>query len=409
VTTAPIYFQKGFGLKDDVRPMMAASYHSAIVARLKALDYEATVGTVHLRLAREFGFCYGVDRAVEYAYQTRERFPDRRIFLLGEIIHNPDVNARLARMGIVILPPDDAMVARYAAIGRDDVAILPAFGVPAADLAHLVDKGCVIVDTTCGSVLNVWKMVHRSARDGFTVIIHGKSYHEETRATASQALTHEGGRYLCVRDVAEADLVCGFLRGAVGAAEITATFGAASSPGFDPARDLDRLSLANQTPMLMSESLEIQERLRAAMRDRVGDDALPRHFRAFDTICSATQDRQDAVRDMLERGGLDVMIVIGGYNSSNTQALTAMCAAGVPTFHVDRAECIEPSAVRHRPVGGGMEAETRDWLPAGAVTVGLTAGASTPDSVVGLVVERLLAARGHSAGELLTSTALEQS
>jgi 4-hydroxy-3-methylbut-2-enyl diphosphate reductase len=275
--------------------------------------------------------------------------------------------------------------------------------VPAGDLAHLIAKGCVTVDTTCGSVLNVWKMVHRSARDGFTVIIHGKSYHEETRATASQALTHEGGRYQCVRDVAEADLVCAYLRGTVGAGEIAATFQSASSPGFDPECDLVRISLANQTTMLMSESLEIQERLRAAMRDRVGEDALARHFRAFDTICSATQDRQDAVRDMLDRGGLDVMIVIGGYNSSNTQALTAMCAARVPTFHVDRAECIEPSLVRHRPVRGGTETATRDWLPEGDVTVGLTAGASTPDSVVGLVVERLLAARGHAAAELMTA------
>jgi 4-hydroxy-3-methylbut-2-en-1-yl diphosphate reductase len=242
-------------------------------------------------------------------------------------------------------------------------------------------------------------------RDGFTVVIHGKSRHEETRATASQAMTHEGGRYLCVRDAREADVVCGFLRGAVSGTEVTARFASASSPGFDPDSDLDRITLANQTTMLMSETLAIQDMLRAAMRDRVGEENLARHFRAFDTICSATQERQDAVGDLLDAGGLDVMIVIGGYNSSNTQALARMCSARVPTFHVDRPDCLAPAAVHHTPPGAASEIATEDWLPAGPVTIGLTAGASTPDSMVGLVVERLLAMRGHAAAELFTSGA----
>jgi 4-hydroxy-3-methylbut-2-enyl diphosphate reductase len=385
------YFQKGFGLKGEVGPLLVQSYHSPVVARLKTLGFDASAGNFRFKLAREFGFCYGVDRAVEYAYEARTRFPDRRIFLSGEIIHNPDVNARLRSMDITILAEVKDSRARYAEVGAADVVILPAFGVTVADMQLLTEKGCVLVDTTCGSVLNVWKMVHRYATDGFTVIIHGKHYHEETRATASQALTHEGGHYLCVRDIAEADIVCAFLRGEIPADAIRARFADASSAGFDPDRDLERFGLANQTTMLMSESFAIQERLRAAMQSRYGEAALSHRFRAFDTICSATQDRQDAVREMLEAGGLDVMIVIGGYNSSNTQALAGMCAPRVPTFHIDSADCIDTDAIRHRPVHASADVSTSGWLPRGPVTIGLTAGASTPDSIVGTVVERLLA------------------
>jgi 4-hydroxy-3-methylbut-2-enyl diphosphate reductase len=187
----------------------------------------------------------------------------------------------------------------------------------------------------------------------------------------------------------------------VPAAAIRERFAPASSTGFDPDVHLARIGLANQTTMLMSESLEIQERLRAAMRDRYGEEALSHRFRAFDTICSATQDRQDAVRDMLDRGGLDLMIVIGGYNSSNTQALAGMCAPRVPTFHIDRAECLEAGAIRHRPIGGAPETESRGWLPAGSISVGLTAGASTPDSIVGGVIERLLALRQQTPDDLV--------
>jgi 4-hydroxy-3-methylbut-2-enyl diphosphate reductase len=397
------YFQKGFGLKGEVGPLLVRSYHSDVVDRLKTLGFDATVGEIRLKLAREFGFCYGVDRAVEYAYETRQRFGDRRIFLSGEIIHNPDVNRRLREMDIVVLPDERDPVVRYRDVGAGDVMILPAFGVTAGDMDLLVSKGCVLVDTTCGSVLNVWKMVHRCARDGFTVVIHGKHYHEETRATASQALTHARGRYLCVRDVAEADVVCQFLRGHETALALRARFAAAASPSFDPDLDLERIGLANQTTMLMTESLEIQERLRAAVQHRYGEDALAHRFRAFDTICSATQDRQDAVRAMLDAGGLDLMIVIGGYNSSNTQALAAMCAPWVPTFHIDGPDSIAADGLRHRPLSGDMEQRMPGWLPDRPVTIGLTAGASTPDSIVGAVVERILSLRGCFAVDLMSA------
>ncbi len=395
------YFQKGFNLKAVVRPVLAQSYHSRVVDRLKELDYRARAGDLALRLAREFGFCYGVDRAVEYAYETREKFPDRRIFLSGEIIHNPEVNGRVEGLGIRILPEHKDPAVRYADIVADDVVILPAFGVPVAEMEFLRGRGCVLVDTTCGSVLNVWKNVHQYGRDGFTAVIHGKHYHEETRATASQALTHAGGQYLCVRDREEAEMVCGFIRGTVSAETLQDRFRHAVSPGFEPARDLQRVGLANQTTMLMSESLEIQEMLRQAMADRYGEGELRARFRAFDTICSATQDRQDAVLRLLADGGLDVMVVIGGYNSSNTQALARICAERLPTFHISGADRLQGTLIRHRSVGShAEERETATWLPAGNVTVGLTAGASTPNNVVGEVVEKILALRDRTVDDL---------
>jgi 4-hydroxy-3-methylbut-2-enyl diphosphate reductase len=367
------YFQKGFNLKTVVRPLLARSYHSQVVERLKELGYAARAGDVRVKLAREFGFCYGVDRAVEYAYEARERFPDRRIFLSGEIIHNPEVNGRIEALGIRILPDYPSPAERYAGVEAADVVILPAFGVPVAELQHLRTKGCVLVDTTCGSVLNVWKNVHRYARDGFTAVIHGKHHHE---------------------------VVCEFIRGRVAAGELLDRLREATSPGFDPERDLQKIGLANQTTMLMAESLEIEERLRSAMRERWGEAALSERFRAFDTICSATQDRQDAVLAMLEEGGLDVMVVIGGYNSSNTQALARICAQRLPTYHISGADRIQGAAIRHRPVSGHDEAVAENWLPEGEVTVGLTAGASTPNNVVGEVVERILALRGRTTDEL---------
>ena len=381
--------------------MLERAYQSRTVDRLKALGFDASAGGLRIRLAREFGFCYGVDRAVDYAYQARQRFPDRRVFLSGEIIHNPDVNQRISDMGIVILEDSLEPEVRYAGVASADVVILPAFGVSVPELNHLKAKGCVLVDTTCGSVLNVWKKVHFYARDGYTVIIHGKHYHEETRATASQALTHPGGHYLCVRDVAETERLCEFILGRRSAAELMAEFREAASPGFDPDRDLQRMGLANQTTMLMTETLKVQETLRRAIVERHGSDDVESHYRAFDTICSATQERQDAVLDMLKDGGLDVMVVIGGYNSSNTQALARMCAPRVTTFYIDNPSCIEETSIRHRQVGAAEESRTSDWLPAGPRTIGITAGASTPDSVVGEVLERILALRGCTAADLV--------
>jgi 4-hydroxy-3-methylbut-2-enyl diphosphate reductase len=381
-----LIFRKGLDLKGAVAGMLAENYHSEIVERLKAEGFVYHAGRLTLHLAREFGFCYGVDRAVDYAYQTRQRFPDRAVYLTGEIIHNPHVNAKLRSMGIAFLTDDPGRLDRLA---PDDVVILPAFGVTVAMLRQLERRGCTMVDTTCGSVLNVWKNVRRYCDGGYTSIIHGKAWHEETQATAAQAVEH-GGRYLVVFNRDEAQTVCDYIRhGGVRDAFLT-QFASATSEGFDPNRDLQRIGLANQTTMLMSESLEIGEMMKAAMIDRFGDAALTDHFQAFDTICSATQDRQDAVHALLDQQPIDLMLVIGGYNSSNTCNLARICAASCPTFHIADPAClISSEAIRHRPVGGSTEVTTQGWLPAGSITVGLTSGASTPDNLVGAAIVRL--------------------
>jgi 4-hydroxy-3-methylbut-2-enyl diphosphate reductase len=402
------YFQKGFGLKSEVGPVLARTYQSAAIERLKGLGYEAGAGGLHFKLAKEFGFCYGVDRAVDYAYQTRRQFPDKRVFLSGEIIHNPDVNRRIQEMGIRILDHSRNPVERFAEVAAGDVVILPAFGVSVPEFAHLKSKQCVLVDTTCGSVLNVWKKVHYYARDRYTVIIHGKHHHEETIATASQALTHDGGQYLCVRDVAETERVCDFIRGKISGADLMSTFREAASPDFDPDVHLQRIGLANQTTMLMSETLKVQETLRRAMVERYGEAGLESRFRAFDTICSATQERQDAVLEMLEAGGLDLMIVIGGYNSSNTLALARMCAPRVTTYYVDSPQCVTDAGIRHHVIGTPGESLAPGWLPPGEVRIGVTAGASTPDSVVGETIERILALRGQTAADLTQAADIAQ-
>ena len=388
--TSSLVFRKGLDLKEAVAAELNQNYHSDLVQEIKAADFRYESGRLTIRLAREFGFCYGVDRAVDYAYQTRERFPDRRVFLTGEIIHNPHVNDRLRAKGIEFLsdPQSDR-----APLGAEDVIVLPAFGVTTADMERFGQIGCVMVDTTCGSVLNVWKNVKRYAQDGYTAIIHGKVWHEETQATASQALIYDQGRFLVVLNIDETNTVCEYIRHGGDAARFLEQFSEAVSPGFDPDRDLQHIGLANQTTMLMSESLEVQELFRQAMLDRYGAEALPARFRAFDTICSATQDRQDAVVALLKDTPVDLMVVIGGYNSSNTCNLARICAQKVPTFHIADPECLESTAaIRHRPAGGKGEVRTSGWLPsAGKLTVGLTSGASTPDNLVGTVVNRLSA------------------
>ena len=394
------HVRRGFGLRAAVQDTLDRDYSARLVDRLRENDYTLTVGETTVRLAREFGFCYGVERAVDYAYQTRTKFPERRLFLVGEIIHNPHVNGRLREMGIEILLPKDGKF-DFASIASDDVVLLPAFGVTTHDFDALRAIGCVLVDTTCGSVLNVWKRVESYARDGFTSLIHGKYYHEETRATASQVTRYPGAHYLVVRDMTEARLVCDYLEGRGDRATFLARFANATSVGFDPDVHLEKIGVANQTTMLARESLAIAAEVAGAIERGRGMAARESSFRSFDTICSATQDRQDAVRELLEEP-LDVMLVVGGYNSSNSISLAAICAEKVTTYHVADSGAIdaERGTIRHRPVGESGERETPGWLAAsGPVRVGLTAGASTPNSKIGETVARVFATRGVAAGE----------
>ncbi|HKR10163.1 MAG TPA: 4-hydroxy-3-methylbut-2-enyl diphosphate reductase [Gemmatimonadaceae bacterium] len=399
-TGGATYFRKGFGLKSEIQSELDSDYTGHLVDLLKAQEYTLTAGDVTVRLAKEFGFCYGVERAVEYAYQARKKFPDRTIYLAGEIIHNPHVNSKLQAMGITFLMPGSGK--REAGSGIDfsgvkpeDVVILPAFGVTIKDFETLREIGCVMVDTTCGSVLNVWKRVESYARDGFTSLIHGKYYHEETRATASQAEKYPNGQYFIVRNLDEAQLVCDFIEGRLSSQALMDRFAHAASPSFDPARDLRRIGVANQTTMLARESLAVGELIGQSMAKAWGADYARENFRTFDTICSATQERQDAVVELL-REPLDVMVVVGGYNSSNTMSLAALCSETVRTYHVEDADDIDPNSrtIRHRPLGAKAEIESADWLPAsGPVRIGITAGASTPNNKIGEAVGRIFATR----------------
>jgi 4-hydroxy-3-methylbut-2-enyl diphosphate reductase len=400
------YFRKGFGLKGAIEEQRDADYHSGLVDLLRARDYTIAVGPLTFRLAREFGFCYGVDRAVDYAYETRHKFPDRRLLLVGEIIHNPHVNRKLEQMGILFLHHGADGEFDFSVVTPDDVVIMPAFGVTIRDFERLRTIGCVMVDTTCGSVLNVWKRVEGYARDGFSAVIHGKHYHEETKATASQVMKYPGGRYLVVFNMEEARIVCDYIEQGGDAEPLARRFAQRHSPVFDFTRDLERVGIANQTTMLSGESLAIAGEFRRSMERRYGPDAITGHFRTFDTICSATQERQDAVVTLLQEP-LDVMLVVGGYNSSNTTHLAALVEShGVKAYHIEDANCVDPVAgtIRHQLVGRKAEIETAAWL-GDSRRIGITAGASTPNNKVGETIARVAATAGleRELGVLLES------
>ena len=360
---------RGFGLKQQILGPLTDDYRGRLVRFARDHGHRIRAGDIRVALARKFGFCYGVDRAIEYAYETRHRFPRRRIFLTGQIIHNPDVNGRLDEFGIRILESLPSLEEKYAGLEPADVVLLPAFGVRAGELEFLRQLGSILVDTTCGSVLNVWKNVDRYRREGFTAIVHGKYAHEETRATVSRA-----GAYLVVLNLDEAREACRYIDKGAGAEPGSPSreafqrrFASACSPGFDPDTGLARIGLANQTTMLAGESQEIARVLRQAMTRRYGEAALTDRFRAFDTICSSTQKRQDAVLEMLEED-LDLVLVVGGFNSSNTGHLVEITAARLPSFHVSGPECLlSKDEIRHqRPAAPGVLPEvvvSRGWLP----------------------------------------------
>lgn len=383
--------RRGFGRKSDVSADLATDYHSPIIERIRANGNRWQAGGLRFRIAAQFGFCYGVDKAIDFAYETRRQFPEKRIFLTHEIIHNPRVNARLVEMGIQFLSGKQANGSRLEEITPADVVLLPAFGVDVALLERLKGIGCVLVDTTCGSVIHVWKRVERYARDGFTSVIHGKYAHEETIATCSYVTKHPGAHYMVVFNEAEAQLACDFICSGQGGEALLKKITNSISPGFNPARDLAKIGFANQTTMLSSESLAIAEMFRQALAARYGAADLENRFRSFETICSATQERQDAVMEMMVAPP-DVMLVVGGFNSSNTTHLCEIASKHCPTYHIDEVDClISPNEIRHRPPHAGAQPLlVRDWLPARRpLEIGLTAGASTPNRVIGEAIERL--------------------
>ena len=395
------YFRRGFGLKSQVQPLIDLEYHSALVEDIRAEGNRKVLGDVTVRLAKEFGFCYGVDRAIDYAYETRHKFPEKRIRLVGEIIHNPHVNQRIRDMGMDFIQPDGHGAFDFSDLTEQDVVILPAFGVTVQDLAALREIGCVLVDTTCGSVLLVWKRVESYARDGFTAVIHGKHYHEESRATASQVRNHEGGRYIIVLNMEEADLLCDYIARRphrLSREAFIQHFQGKATEGFDPDLHLQKIGVANQTTMLANESLAIGARIREAMVEGSWEEYAESHFRSFGTICSATQERQDAIEAMMDEGPPEVMIVMGGYNSSNTDHLAHLCRKFTTTYHIEDAACIDPEdgTIRHKPDVGSATPEVvvTAWMPEGPFDLGMSAGASTPNNKIGEALVRILELRG---------------
>lgn len=384
-----------------VEALVVSHYRSSLVERIRAGGGVFSAGNLKVKLAKEFGFCYGVERAIDLAYAARRYFPPpTRIFLLGEIIHNPEVNEQIRNMGVVSISPRPTD-AELAPITAEDVVIIPAFGTEVATRRKLEEKGCILVDTTCGDVMSVWKRVRQYSKDAVTSIIHGKARHEETKATTSQATANGAGHYLVVYNLEETDTLCDYLVNGGDKAAFLERFQGAYSPGFDPDTHLTAVGVANQTTMLRGETEEVQRRIRAAMERRYGTDQLPRHFRYFDTICGATQERQDALQRLLQEP-MDLLLVIGGYNSSNTSHLAEMGEKQLPTFFIKNAAMMESvDLIRHWDQHAGREVQTKHWLPDRPLTVGVTAGASCPNNLIEDTIRRLFALRGVAIQDLI--------
>ena len=389
-------------IMEAVQAQVLSHYRSELVDRIRARGHVLSAGGMTVKLAKEFGFCYGVERAIDLAYAARKVFPDQPIYILGEIIHNPEVNDQLREMGIRFLSGKEKN-ADIEELKKGDVVIIPAFGAEVAMMEKLKERGCVFVDTTCGDVMSVWKRVRQYANDAVTSIIHGKAWHEETKATSSRAMANGGGHYLVVFTLAETDYVCNYILKGGDKEEFLSKFKGAYSAGFDPDVHLKAVGVANQTTMLRGETEEVQRRLRAAMETKYGAAELDKHFRFFDTICGATQDRQDALQKLLA-DPLDLLLVIGGYNSSNTSHLAEMGEAKLPTFFIkNAAKMVSDKSIQHYNQHLHKEVETKDWLPTGNITVGITAGASCPNNLIEDTIRRLFELRGISVQEVLAN------
>lgn len=388
------YYRKGFGHEEAVSTLLDAEYKSTLVQQIRDNNYRLQRHNVTIRLAEAFGFCWGVERAIALAYETRQQFPQERIWITNEIIHNPSVNQNLRDMNVEFIPVEENGQKDFTVVDNTDVVILPAFGASVQEMQLLNNKGCTIMDTTCPWVSKVWNSVEKHKKSDFTSIIHGKYKHEETIATSSFAET-----YLVVLNLEEAEYVCDYILnpGETDAErqqrklEFFAKFKNAYSEGFDPTRDLEQVGIANQTTMLKGETEQIGKLFEKTMMRKYGPAAVNAHFMSFNTICDATQERQDAMFQLVDEP-LDLMVVIGGYNSSNTTHLQEISIErGIPSYHIDSADRIGPgNRVEHKPLNQPLTV-TDHWLPEGLITIGVTSGASTPDKVVADVLEKIFA------------------
>jgi 4-hydroxy-3-methylbut-2-en-1-yl diphosphate reductase len=386
-----------------VQAQVESHYRSVIVEKIRAGGGTISVGGVTVKLAKQFGFCYGVERAIDLAYAARKVFHDRNLYILGEIIHNPEVNEQISTLGIKNLIGRNKE-ADISDLGPEDVVIVPAFGTEVSTLETIKQRGCQIVDTTCGDVMSVWKRVRQNASEDVTSIIHGKAEHEETKATSSRAISNGKGHYLVVLTLDETDYVCDYIRRGGNRAEFLEKFQGAYSDGFDPEIHLQRVGVANQTTMLRGETEEVQRRIAAAIRDRDGGEKATQSFRFFDTICGATQERQDALRQMLAEP-LDLLLVVGGYNSSNTSHLAEMGEVVLPTYFIRNAARLESETkIVHYDLHGKTEIETANWLPRRRpIVIGITAGASCPNNLIEDTIIRLFELQGIPAERLVAA------
>jgi 4-hydroxy-3-methylbut-2-enyl diphosphate reductase len=382
-----------------VQEQVESHYRSDIVDKVRRAGGILQCGDITVRLAKQFGFCYGVERAIDLAYAARKVFKERRLFIVGEIIHNPEVNEQISSLGIKNLMGRNKQ-ADIADLRPEDVVIVPAFGTELSILQQIKDRGCQIVDTTCGDVMSVWKRVRKYASESATSIIHGKAEHEETKATSSRALGDGKGHYLVVLTLTDTDYVCDYIRHGGDKQAFLERFRNAHSPGFDPDVHLKTVGVANQTTMLRGETEEVQRRIRQAILDRDGPDRAANNFRFFDTICGATQERQDALRELLDVP-LNLLLVVGGYNSSNTSHLAEMGEEKLPTYFVRNASrLVSKQEILHYDLHEKKEIIARDWLPEGPIVVGITAGASCPNNLIEETLVRLYDLRGISREEL---------
>lgn len=385
------YHRKGFGHEVEVANQLQSEYQSNLIQEIRDNNYRLQRGEVTIRLAEAFGFCWGVERAVAMAYETRQHFPTERIWMTNEIIHNPSVNQRLQDMQVEFIPVL-AGEKDFSVVGAGDVVILPAFGASVQEMQLLNDKNCKIVDTTCPWVSKVWNTVEKHKKKDYTSIIHGKYKHEETVATSSFA-----GKYLVVLNLKEAQYVADYILNGGSRDEFLAKLTRATSADFDPDQDLEHIGIANQTTMLKSETEQIGKLFERTMMMKYGPAELNNHFLSFNTICDATQERQDAMLELVEEK-LDLMVVIGGFNSSNTTQLQQIAIErGIPSYHIDSAQRIgSGNRVEHKPLGRDLEV-IQNWLPPGKIVVGVTSGASTPDKVVEDAIEKIFELKATAA------------
>ncbi|MBW4504432.1 MAG: 4-hydroxy-3-methylbut-2-enyl diphosphate reductase [Scytonema hyalinum WJT4-NPBG1] len=378
------YHRKGFGHQAEVATQLQSEYQSNLIQEIRNNNYTLQRGDVTIRLAEAFGFCWGVERAVAMAYETRKHFPTERIWMTNEIIHNPSVNQRMLEMEVGFIPVE-AGKKDFSVVESGDVVILPAFGASVQEMQLLNEKGCKIVDTTCPWVSKVWNTVEKHKKVDYTSIIHGKYKHEETVATSSFA-----GKYLIVLNMEQAEYVVNYILNGGNREEFLAKFSKACSAGFDPDKDLERVGIANQTTMLKSETEQIGKLFERTMMKKYNPTELNQHFQSFNTICDATQERQDAMLGLVEQK-LDLMIVIGGFNSSNTTQLQQIAVEReIPSYHIDsEVRILSGNRIEHRELSGNLKI-TENWLPDGEIVVGITSGASTPDKVVEDVIDKIL-------------------